>query len=215
MATGPEDTLDLGVFLLGPDGERLGTTQRRIPARLVPLSFRAPATPDVRGVVVEVFNRRSGQAAALRDAIVHSSDEVGVAAISDLLLVESAAPDEDEVDRRADWVKPETLMDPLTGEAIGVLFELYDLAAVATWYQVRAEVVDRDTGDLYSVPIRPAGQEGFRTTWDRHPAADGPTREFLTVAMSNVPAGRFTLRLIVDVPEAGYPLVAERNLDRR
>ncbi len=215
IATGVEDTLDLGVFLLGTDGERLGTTMRRIPARLMPLSFRAPVNSGVRGVVVEVFNRRTGQAAALRGAVVPTTPGVGGATISDLLLVASASPSEGDVDRRASWVKPQTLMDPVTGEAFGVLFELYDLPQAATSYQVRAEVVDRDTGEVRRVPIRPAGQEGFRTVWNRRSAEEGPTREFLTVALSDVPAGRYTLRLVVDLPEAGVPLVSQRNLDRR
>jgi len=215
IATGAGDTLDLGVFLLGADGERLGTTQRRIPARAVPLSFRAPTTADVTGVVVEVFNRRTGQAAALRDAVVQPAWGTGGGGISDLLLVESAAPGEDEVDRRASWVKPQTLMDPVADEAFGVLFELYDLAPTTTSYQVRVEVVDRDTGEIRGVPIRPAGQEGFRAAWNRQPAVDGPTRDFFTVAFSGVPSGRYTLRLVVDLPDAGMPLVAERDIDRR
>jgi hypothetical protein len=87
--------------------------------------------------------------------------------------------------------------------------------AAVPWYRLRAEVVDRATGVVTGVPIRPAGEDGFRPTWDRFPAAGGLTSEFLTVALSDVKRGRHTLRIIVDVPEVGAGVVAQRDLDRR
>ena len=216
IATGSRDTLDVGVFLLDSEGERLLTTRRRIPARQAPISFRAPADPEVSGVVVEVFNRRTGQAAALRDAARLPPRSVGSVAISDLLLVEAATPDTDEVDRRAPWVRPETLVGPVEDAAFGALFELYGVRDLSSWYRLRAEIVNRDTGETVAVPIRPAGEEGFRATWERRiPEGIQDPHEYVTVALTDVSGGRYTIRIVVDVPGAQGPLVSERNLDRR
>ena len=41
------------------------------------------------------------------------------------------------------------------------------------------------------------------------------TPEFLSVWLSDVPPGRYVLRVVADVPDAGAPLVAEQEFDRR
>ena len=67
---------------------------------------------------------------------------------------------------------------------------------------------------MIGLPIRPAGKEGFRPTWHRFPAVGGLASEFLTVALSDVDRGRYTLLIVVDVPEVGAGIVAQRDLDR-
>lgn len=213
LASDPSDTLDLGLFLMDAEGNKISVTQRRIRAEVAPVSIRALTSPEVASVVVELFNRRTGQAGSIREAVtplvVHQS-----VAVSDLLLVRPTGSSKD-VSRYAKWLEPLSLVGPLDTEAVGVYFEVYETGASVPWYRLRAEVVDRETGVVTGVPIRPAGEKGFRPTWDRFPAAGGLTSEFLTVALSDVERGRHTLRIIVDVPEVGAGIVAQRDLDRR
>lgn len=216
LATGEADTLDLGVFLLSGRGDPVSAQRRKVTARPAPVSLKARASRDVAGVVVEFFNRETGQAAALRRR-AHREDGTTArgATISDLMVTEAASPDEDEVRRSADWIRPHPLTAPLEDDAVGVLFELYDVKGVTSWYRVRAELENRETGAVQSVPIRPAGEPGFRATWDRRPTDDGSITEFYTLALNNVDVGRYTVRMVVDLADAGMPLVAERDLDRR
>lgn len=83
------------------------------------------------------------------------------------------------------------------------------------WYRLRAEIQDRATGDIRDLPIQPSGETGFRASWDRRPAPEGVTSEFVSVWLGDVPSGRYILRLVADVPDAGTPLMAEQELDRR
>ncbi len=89
------------------------------------------------------------------------------------------------------------------------------MGAIASWYRLRAELQDRATGDLRDLPIQPAGEGGFRSTWDRRPADGAVTAEFLSIWMGDVPPGRYLLRVVADVPDAGAPLTAEQAMDRR
>ncbi len=117
--------------------------------------------------------------------------------------------------RDAEWLEPLSLVSPLETDALGVYFEVYGSEVSVPWYRLCAEVVDRETGVVTGVPIRPAGEEGFRPTWDRFPEKGGLTSEFLTVSLSDVDRSRHTLRIIVDVPEVGARIVAQRDVDRR
>ena len=63
--------------------------------------------------------------------------------------------------------------------------------------------------------IRSSGEDGFLPTWDRFPVTGGLTSEFLTVALTDVERGSHTLRIMVDVPEVGAGIVAQRDLERR
>ena len=128
------------------------------------------------------------------------------------LSVRSPEPD---LARDAEWLVPLSLVGPQDTDALAVYFEVYETDAPVPWYRLRAEVVDRETGFAAGVPIRPAGEEGFRPTWDRFPDAGGVTSELLTVSLSDVDRSRLTLRVIVDVPDVGAGVVAQSNLDRR
>lgn len=212
-ATSPEDTLYLNVFLLGGEGEKLDMVQQRIRARPAPISLEAPAAAEVSDVVVEVFNRRTGQAAALRDS-VHAAESAMGATMSDLLLAQPSMA-EGKVERNASWLEPLTLDQPVTGHEIGAFFELYGVGQAASWYRLRAEVESVNGSRVASVPIRPAGEDGLRPTWDRHPSAEGPTAEFLNVWIDDLPAGQYRLRVVADLPDGERPLIAERSFRKR
>lgn len=214
LATGSSDTLDLGIFLLDSEGEKVAVSQRRVLALASPLSLRTPASPGVASVVVEFFHRQSGKAAALRDR-VELAEHAGPS-ISDLLLTEVAAPSTAEVQRGAEWLKPLPLDEPVAEDALGVFFELYGVLGTTPWYRVRAEVVRTSDGAILDVPVRVAGQRGFRPTWDRRPTRqEGPLPEFVSVALSDVPTGEYLLRVVVDLDGGAAPLVAERSVTRR
>jgi TonB family protein len=214
LATGPSDTLDVGLFLLDSEGQKIApATLRQVRAEVAPVSFRVLTSPEVASLVVEFYNRTSGQAGAIREPVtplvVHQS-----VAVSDLLVVGATSSHRD-LSRHADWLEPLTLATPLDRDALGVYFEVYETGVSVPWYRLRAEVVDRETGVVTGVPIRPSGEDGFRPTWDRFPATGGLTSEFLTVALTDVERGSHTLRIIVDVPEVGAGIVAQRDLERR
>jgi hypothetical protein len=215
LATGERDTLDLGVFFIDSDGLKERVVSRMIHAQETPAALRIPLAPSSGTLIVEMFNRRTGQAAALRESVSPLVPELGTS-LSDVMVVTSAAPDADEVARHADWVDPLPLVQPVEADAVGAYFELYtELPEGLTSFGLRAEVVDRDTGVATVVPIRPDGERGFQEAWERTPDASGAISEFLTVALTEVPPGRHMLRVLVEVHGTGTVLVSERDLDRR
>jgi GWxTD domain-containing protein len=214
LATGTQDSLDLNLVLLGQGGDTLSAVERRVPAVQGDVAMNATAPGSVTGVVVEFYSPKTGQAAALRRGLSELSATNGVA-MSDLVLTAPASPKPSEVRRGEAWMEPLALDQPVTSHAIGVFLELYGVQSVASWYRLRAEFQDRSTGEIHDLPILPAGETGFRATWDRHPAQGRVTPEFVSVWLGDVPSGRYLLRIVADVPDAGAPLVAEQELNRR
>lgn len=214
LATGAEDRLVVSLVLLGASGDTLSLAAREVEAVEGDIALAAEAGSAVRGVVVEVYNPATGQAAAHRRPIPPMAS-AGSAYMSDVVLTFPASPRKGEVRRGAAWLEPLALDQPVRSHAIGAYVELYGLARVVPWYRLRAEIVDRATGDIRDLPIQPAGEEGFRATWDRRPAGSGATREFVSVWLGDVPPGRYTLRLVADAPDLGAPLAAQQEMDRR
>ncbi|MCG6987674.1 MAG: TonB family protein [Gemmatimonadetes bacterium] len=214
FATGERDTLDVGVFLLGAHGEKLSSSVRRVPAVPAPLSEVLSAGPDVKTVDIEFFHGRLGQAASLRQPAHGHEGDPGIT-YSDVMVVHVANPGTQDVRPDASWVVPYSLGEPVAADSVGLLFELYGLESAVTEYRLHAELQDRSTGAVRHLPIRPAGFDGFSTVWDRRPAKEGPTREYVTADLSGVPTGRYVLKVIAELPEAGRSLVMTRDLDRR
>jgi hypothetical protein len=214
FATGNRDTLDVGVFLLDQAGDKLSSSLQRIPATPQSLSMVLTAAPEADTVAVEFFHRRLGQAASVREAAHGHEAEPGIA-FSDIMVVHPADPDAQDVERGAAWVHPYTLGQPVAQDSVGLLFELYHLAPSVSEYRLRAELRDRSTGDVRSLPVRPAGMSGFASTWDLHPAEGETTHAYVTADLRGIPAGRYVLRVIAALPEAGRTLVLERDVDRR
>ena len=214
FATGDQDTLDVGVFLLDAKGQKLSSAVRRIPATPRALAMVLTAGSDADSVAVEFFHRRLGQAASMREAAHGHEADPGIA-FSDVMIVHPADPDPRDVRHGADWIHPYTLGQPVAQDSVGLFFELYGLAPAVSEYRLRAELRDRSTGEVRGLPVRPAGLGGFASTWDRSSAAEGTTRDYVTADLRGVPAGRYVLRVIADLPEAGRALVLERDLDRR
>jgi TonB family protein len=214
LATGPTDSLDVCLVLLGPAGDTLSVTATKVPAVAGDVSLEAEAASPVAGVVVEFYSPRTGQAAAMRRPAPPLSEASG-ASMSDVILTSPASPRRGAVERNGDWIEPLALDHPVQSHAIGAYLELYDVAPLSSWYRLRAEIQDRTTGDIRDLPIQPAGEDGFRATWDRHPSDRGVTREFVSIWLGDVPPGRYLLRVVADVPEAGMPLTAQQELDRR
>jgi hypothetical protein len=214
LATGQQDSLDLSLVLLGEGGGPLNSAVQRVPAVEGDIALNASAPDEVSGVVVEFYSPRTGQAAALRRPLPARAEASGVS-MSDLVLTAPASPKYEQVRRGSAWMEPLPLDQPVASHAIGAFIEVYGVASVASWYRLRAEIQDRSTGEIRDLPIQPAGETGFRSTWDRHPVPGDVTPEFLSIWLSDVPPGRYTLRVVADVPDAGAPLVAEQELDRR
>jgi TonB family protein len=214
-ATAEGDTLDLSVFFVGSEGDRFTGHQREVPALGEPIAFEVTAGPEGASVVVvEVFNRRTGQAAVLRHEAGSSAAKAGLG-ISDLLLAHAADPSGPDLSRGAAWVRPHVLGGAVESSSVGVIFELYDVPEAVEWYRLRAEIENRDTGEIRAVSVKPAGESDYRPTWDRRPTDRGRTVEFANVWVDDVPEGRYLLRIWADLPEAGTPLVAERAIELR
>ena len=213
LATGEEDSLAVCLALLDGEGRTLTVTQSRQLALDEDVALKATARADVAGVVVELYNPRTGQAASLRRAIPPLAAAGGVS-MSDVVLTAAASPSREDVSRSGDWFEPLATDRPVQSYAIGAYVELYGVGAVAPRYRIRAELRDRATGDVRDLPIQPAGETGFRTTWERRPGSAPVTPEFLSIWLGGVAEGRYVLRVVADVPDAG-PLSAEQALDRR
>ena len=98
---------------------------------------------------------------------------------------------------------------------VGLYFELYGVDAVASWYRLRAEVEDRDTGATRALRIRPVGEGDFHSRWERRPSTGSPTVEFVTASLRDVPPGDYTLRVVAELGEGASELVLERAISRR
>ena len=211
LATRASDTLELGLYQLGPGGERVTVDRRRIAARESELRFKARAAPGASQVAVELYHPELRQAVSLRAPIAVAGDPRG----SDLLLTAPAAPATRDVHRALEWVSPSARGDLLEGDAAGLLFELYDLDPDAPPYALRVELEPQGGGEVLTVPFRPAGQTLFGDRWSRRPYP-GPAHgtEYVTLDLRGVPAGAFDLRVRVDLGSGGE-LLLERAVERR
>lgn len=209
------DSLDLGIFLLGPAGEHLSATRRRISARSRVVRLRDDAGPAVSRVAVELYDAHGHQAAAVR-LPVRRSDVGRDSHISDLLFVEAAAPMERDIGRSDAWVSPLTRGDLLNGDQAGVLFELYDLPEGVEPYRLRVELESETTHGVMPVAFRPAGQTLFGTEWARRPAGRGGRAvEYLTLDLAAVGPDTYTLRTIVELPGGDQAVEERRGLRRQ
>lgn len=210
FATGGRDSVDVGVFLMDEAGGVLTRARRRIATAERAVFFRIAAPESARTAVLEFLDPVDGRAASLRAEVAREGSDGGPA-ISDLLMTLPAAPGPDAVRRDAPWIRPLEPGSPVAGEA-GAYFELYDVDESTAWYRVRAEAESLESGERRVLPVRPAGEDDHRASWDRLAETGGAAPEFLSLSLGALPPGRWIVRVVVDFPLAGGPLVAERRL---
>ncbi len=211
FAAGARDSVEVGVFLLDDGGAVLTRARRRVSTADDGVFFRVAAPDAARRVVLEFLDREDGRAASLRADVALDAEGTGPA-ISDLRMTGPAPPDAEAVRRDAGWLRPLEPGTAVREPLVGAYFELYDVQEATAWYRVRAEAERVETGERRALPLRPAGEAGFRTTWDRVAGTDGPAPEFLGLSLETLLPGRWIVRVVVDFPLAGGPLVAERRL---
>lgn len=210
-----EDAVEASVFLLDDRGRILTRARRPISSADETVLFRVSAPAEAVRVVVEFREPGSGRTAALREAVGLASMDGDGPGISDLLLTELATPDGEAVRRDASWIHPLAPGGLIEEPTLGAFFELYGMREATSWYRVHAEVERLDTGVRSGVPVRPAGEDGYRATWDRLAEASGTRGEFVGLDLAVLPPGRYDLRVVVDFPLAGGPLMAERRITLR
>lgn len=211
LASGTTDSVEVSVFLVDGAARILSRARRTIATGEESVFFRLTAPVEATRVVVEFHDRAGGRTAAMSEEV--AADAVhGAPGISDLLVTHRAVPDRQAVRRGASWIRPLSLDGPVDEPVVGAFFELYGMRKATSWYRLRAELESLDTGERVGIPVRPAGEDGYRATWDRLAGDDGVAGEYVGLALGNVPRGRYTLRVVVDFPLAGGPLVAERVL---
>ncbi len=218
----PGDSLELGLFLVG-DGDRvLGEVRDRVGVRDGVVRWALPAAPEVDRLVVELYNARNHQAAGRSLSL---RDETALAGgMSDVMLVDVSGAATVPFRRGSVPALPLARGDRLGGDLVGLAFELYDLAVDGAPYRVRVELDGEGLGEPRVVPFRPSGQRAFQLRWTREPASaarveaglsagpiveDGRALEVLTLDLSHVPPGTYTLRTVVELP-GGAQVVRER-----
>ncbi|NNF39295.1 MAG: hypothetical protein HKN71_11560, partial [Gemmatimonadetes bacterium] len=199
LETFESDSLDIGLFLLAADGSALSATTRRIAGDNVRL--RTAAGPDVAGVVVELYNARTHEAAALRMPAFRGTEVGDDPRVSDLWLVEAAATEEREVSRNDRWLRPLPRPDVIDDEEVGLFFELYDLPVdEGRFYRIAVELVSEASGEVVALPYRPSGQELFGTEWTRSTSGyPGGSTEYVTVDLSAAQPGVYELRVTAEL----------------
>ena len=215
MFGGPSDSLHVSIFLLGEDEQVVSSSRQRVAAAPGDLDLRTWAGPGVRQVVLEIYNDRLGFLAALREPVgletLAGEDE----RISDLLFVEAANPEPSEVRRTAAWVSP--LTEEVTeASTLGVVFELYDLpdAESTTTYSLQAHL-EAANGARIPLYICPSGAHEFRTTWRRMSDAKVGVAEYVTLDLTEVEPGDYTLEIVATLPRALDPVRSRRSLTIR
>ncbi len=212
MYGGPSDSLHVSIFLLGEDQRVVSSSRQRVAAAQGDVGLRTWGGPEIRQVVLEIYDDRIGFLAAMREPVGLSKPGEDPR-ISDLLLVEAANPEPSEVRRTAAWVSP--LTEGVTDEAtVGVIFELYDLPVRETAYTVEAHL---SADDGYRVPlyISPSGARDFRTTWRRRSDATVGVTEYVTVDLTEVEPGDYTLEIVATLLRALEPVRSTRRLTVR
>lgn len=195
IRAGSDGAVAVAIYGLGPSGEVLRKTVHTdangVVHRLVPVPDGATA------VVVEAWNERKGVAASAR-AVLPRDGASRAGRISQALVVEATDRARPEIVRGDDDLRP--LREARTGsDRVGVLFELYEVTTEAGPYKLRVDAIPRDGADPIPVPHRPAGEPAFFDEWSRLPSADRAVLpEYLTLDLSDVPPGAYTLRITVD-----------------
>ena len=214
LATGAADSLDLGLYLVGPDGDRRVVTRRRIPAEVSPVHLTAAPTTTSDRVILELYHTGTNQAARSEIPLPHQGPVTEEPAISDLLLVSPISPFQPEDAHRASSLV-EALTSPglAAGEQGGLVFELYDLPGRSVTYRLHAEVEDLARGDVFAVDLKPAGELAFRTTWERTRTARPMLTEYVTADFSRLNPGAYLLRLSVELTDSGERLQSSRAID--
>ena len=213
MYGGPSDSLHVSIFLLDENEQVVSSSRQLVAAAQENLGLRTWAGPDVRQVVLEIYDDRLGFLAALREPVGLETRAGEDPRISDLLFVKAASPEPSEVRRTAAWVSP--LMEEVGDEAtLGVVFELYDLPAEESTYSLQAnlEAADGSRTPLY---ISLSGAPEFRTTWRRRGDATVGVAEYMTVDLTEVEPGDYTLEIVATLPRALDPVRSRRSLTVR
>jgi TonB family protein len=208
------DSLELGVFWLDGSGATLSETRTRVSAHApaVHLTDRGGAAAVL--VAVELYDETTHQSAGVRVPARIEGVSVPDVKVSDLFLLAPAAPT-DRSPRRSDaWIQPLTRADRIDGERMGVFLELYDVPRVAAPHRLRVELVSA-SGKILPVESRPAGQARFAAVWDWSPTQGASrTSEYLTLDLSAVGPGEYTLRAVIELP-GGTEIIRERAGMRR
>ena len=213
MYGGPSDSLHVSIFLLDDDQQVVSTSRQRVAATAGDLDLRASAGSNVRQVVLEVYDDRLGFLAALREPVGVESPVAEDPRISDLLLVRPANPVPSAVRRTESWVAPlaEEIVDDAT---LGVIFELYGLPETGSSYSLQASLETADGGRI-ALYLSPAGAHEFRTTWRRRGDTAARVTEYVTVDLTEVAAGDYTLEVVATLPRELKPIRARRRLTVR
>jgi protein TonB len=194
--------LEVGVFLLGATRVPVETLHWSVAQDQSEVNLLVPAGPGIDHLVVELFDPASGMAAGARTAV--SPPPAG---LSELMLVEPGEVERPELGRMGQGLRPASPPSRLSGDWAGVFLEIYDLAPGEV-YRLRAELLSDERGSVLPLELRPAGQKLFGEEWSRRPLRSGTAPEYLTLDLSNVGPGPFTLRVRV-VREDGRVLVRE------
>jgi TonB family protein len=216
LATGARDSLEIGLYLTGPAGERWVVTRRRLPAEPAAIHLSAVPTATSDRLVLEVFHPKSNRAARLEMPVSRDVDAAGTPAISDLLLVEPVSPfSPADASRSSSMIEATTSPDISQGELGGIVFELYGLTNDEATYRLSAEAESLESGTLQTVPLKPAGELEFREEWRRVRRNGAVMSEYATADLSGLDRGSYLLRVRAALGGAGVLLETSRAIDVR
>jgi TonB family protein len=212
IATSDADSLDLGIFVVDTGGHRLDEHRERILARSGTMTRSVEAPSGAEAVVIEVYHRGTSRVAGRR---LDVGETAGAPSTSDLLLTEPGSPSRAPADPTDGRLVPRTDGADASGEALGVVFTLYDVPASRDGYRLRAELAHEEGAAMIPLPVRPAGAVLFDGSWLREiPAGGGTVTEYLTLDLSGVPAGSYRLDIVVELPEGHEPVRISRAVER-
>jgi GWxTD domain-containing protein len=216
LATGETDSLDVGLYLSGPEGERWVVTRRRVAATNEAIHLSAVPTPTSDQVILELFHTTSNRAARLELPVTAAGPSPVGPALSDLLLVDPISPySPSDAHRSSSLVEARTSPGFDRGGRGGLLFEVYDLPGRTVEYGLRATVEHLRTGAVVPVPTKPAGELEFQQEWTRSRRGSSVLPEYVTADFSSLDPGEYLVRLTVDTDTGGGPLEATRAIDIR
>jgi GWxTD domain-containing protein len=215
LATGEADSLELGLYLVGPEGERWVVTRSRVAANNAPIHLSATPTATSDRLVLELFHPGSNQAARLESLLSRDGFSETGPGVSDLLLVAPTAPFRPDDGHRASS-DVDALVSPSVahGEQVGVVFELYDLPGRPAGYGLRAQAEHLATGRRVALPLKPAGELEFRTDWNRSRRTGDVVSDYATLDTRRLDRGEYLLRVSIAV-ESGETLTSTRVVDVR
>ena len=204
-----DDFVDMTIFVLGSDGERLSESTSTVHTSTHTLRNSIGVGAGATEMAIELYHGPTGMIALMRSPL-RARRADGASRISDVLFIEPARPRLQSLTRQNDWMQPVTTSG-VDADEVGMLFEVYGLTSGREQYSVEVFLTGPD-GATRTMPVRNAYDDEFGASWVGVSRRERPVTQFLVIDISNVEPGMYTVGLVAALPGVSLPAVSKKRL---